>query len=133
MDVYARLLRVPDYYLYDPWDHRLEGYRLDLSRYTYEAMSKDENGRSFSEVLKLGLGVLRSCHEGYDIEWLRFFDKEGHPLPVGLEHGAIEAKRADAEAKRADAEAKRADAEAKRANDALAKLAEYERLLSSRS
>ena len=29
MRIYSRLWKTPEYYLYDPWSHEFEGYRLD--------------------------------------------------------------------------------------------------------
>jgi len=141
-EIYAKVLKTPEYYLYDPIDQRLEGYELDMATRSYRPMEKDKNGRYWSKLLGLGLGVAEGIYEDGDRPWLRWFDREGKVLPhsneradveakraeAEAERADVEAKRAEAEAERADAEAKRADAEAKKVAELQAKLEQYERL-----
>ena len=153
-EIYAKLLKTAEYYLYDPFDQRLDGYELDAATSTYHPMKKDQNGRYWSKRLGLGLGVAEGIYENAAGLWLRWLDQDGKLLPHAKEHADMEAARADAEArekaeavvradaeahradaeaqradaetKRADAEAKRADAEAKKVAELLAKLRQYE-------
>jgi Uma2 family endonuclease/uncharacterized Zn finger protein (UPF0148 family) len=129
------------YIIYDPELHifksKLHAYQLQNGRYhAYPWRHIQKNGVWFSD-LKLGLKVHHARYQGFDDEWLLWFDQTGQILCSGEEKARIatqradvavqkaksarqradaEAKRADTEAKRADTEAKRADAEAKRAD-----------------
>jgi Uma2 family endonuclease len=85
MRIYARLLRVAECFLFDPWDGRLEGYELDSSRGSYERMEADDNGWLRSERLGLRLGKVRSTHAGVEADWLRWIDQQGRILPSGEE------------------------------------------------
>jgi len=124
-EIYAKLLRTPEYFLYDPFDQRLDGYVLDNATSTYRPMEKDENGRYFSEQLKLWLGVATGTYQTASRPWLRWFDREGKVLPHANERAEAEAQRAETEAQRAETEAQRAEAEAQRA-EAEAQRAEAE-------
>jgi len=124
-EIYAKLLRTPEYYLYDPLDQRLDGYVLDGATSRYRPMEKDKDGRYFSEQLKLWLGVATGTYQRSNRPWLRWFDREGKVLPHANERAEAEAQRAEAEAQRAEAEAQRAEAEAHRA-EAEAQRAEAE-------
>ena len=110
-DLYAKVFRTRDYFLFDYDNETLEGYRLTGS--VYEPIAPDRQGRLRSAVLGLDLGlwqgVVRAA-EGAEAEtgtWVRLFDPDGRLVPTFGE--AAEAKAAAAEAK-VDAERARADA-----------------------
>jgi len=126
MRIYARLLRVAEYYLFDPYTAELEGYRLDPIRAEYQPIQPDEQGRLACDRLGLMLGVVPGEFQDYQVDWLRWLDREGQVLPHGEELAEAEAQRAEAEARRAEAEAQRAEAEAQRVQELAAKLAQYE-------
>ena len=121
-DIYARVLQVAEYFLYDPFEKRLEGFRLNVARREYEPITPDDRGRLRSEVLGLWLGVERGTYQTKEERWLRWIDAAGHVLPTGTDQAAearAEAQEAKAEAQEAKAEAQEAKAEADRARERL--------------
>ena len=112
MRIYARLLRVAEYYLFDPYTAELEGYRLDPIRAEYQPIQPDEQGRLACDRLGLMLGVVPGEFQDHQVDWLRWLDREGKVLPHGEEL--------------AEAEDQRAEAEAQRVQELAAKLAQYE-------
>jgi Uma2 family endonuclease len=122
MRIYALLLHVSSYYLFDPLTGVLEGYQLDQSSRSYVPMAPLPDGDLPCAVLGLRLGVRRGRYQGVEAEWLRWLDAEGHVLPTDEERAEAEArKREDAERRAGDAERQLADA-----------LAEIERLKAAR-
>ncbi len=133
MRIYARALKVAEYFLFDPFGGTLEGFELDLSGH-YRPKSRNASGRLESKMLGLELGTLPGRYGEIEADWLRWFERDGRPLALPSEHAELEARRADDEKKRADDEKARADDEKARADqeqaraDALAaRLAAYER------
>lgn len=122
MRVYARALRVPEYFLFDPETNVVEGYTLDTSRWEYTPMERDVDGGYHSEQLGLGLHVVPGTVMGLTTEWLRWTTPQGEVLPNGPElaaqehaRAALERSRAEQEHARAEQERSRADREADRA------------------
>jgi Uma2 family endonuclease len=122
MRIYAKLLHVPEYYLFDPFVGVLEGYGLDVATRSYRRRDADPDGRLRSAVTGLSLGVVQGESGGMEAAWLRWFDGDGSVLPTATE-------RARAEATRAEREAARAEREAARADEAQRRVAELEKLL----
>lgn len=120
MRIYSKVLRVPEYYLYDPETDALEGYRLDVATSTYTPMSREPNGDLVSTRLGLRLGVRPGRYEGVQGNWLRWLDGRGRVLPTGEE----QARAAEENARAAEENARAAE---ERAQDLAARLAEYER------
>jgi len=108
--IYARTLRTAEYYLYDPYEKRLEGYQLDLGRGEYEPMTPDDRGWYRSKMLGLWLGVQRGTFQGLDELWLRWIDDDGLALPSEGDRAAAERAKAAEERARADEQRARADA-----------------------
>ena len=107
MQVYARVLMVGEYYLFDPWTGALEGYTLDRGSRTYRRMpAVDERGTVPCGQLGLRLGVVPGRYHDVETDFLRWLDQEGRVLPTGEELAAIETVRADQEAARAGQEAR---------------------------
>jgi Uma2 family endonuclease len=123
MRLYARTLRVGEYYIYDPWTHRLDGYRLDVGKGQYEALEPLEGGDLPCSQLGLRLGIRHGKVADIETSWLRWLDRHGIPVPTPAEAAS---QRAEAEAQRAEAASQRAEAEAQRAGLAEARLAAYE-------
>ena len=123
--IYAHILGVAEYFLYDPFEKRLEGYKLNIDRSEYEPMQPDERGRVRSDQLGLWLGVLPGRYLTQEELWLRWIDDEGNVLPcgddlaanaqAGAQQAQAEAQQAQAEAQQAQAEAQQAQAEAQQA------------------
>ncbi|KYF76310.1 hypothetical protein BE18_18235 [Sorangium cellulosum] len=119
MRIYAKLLHVPEYYLFDPFKGVLEAYGLDLATMSYVPVAPGANGDVASPRLHLGLGVRRGTYHNLDVDWLRWLDAEGRALPTGEE----QARAAEAQAQAAEAQARTAHDEARLL---AARLAEYE-------
>ncbi len=135
MRIYARALRVAEYFLFDPFSAKLEGYTLDSPRAEYVKKEPDAKGHLECQRLGLRLGVVPSVQWGVDAPWLRWLDERGEPLAMPTEskvrsaRAKTEAARADTEAARAEAEAARAEAEAARAEAEAARAERLEREL----
>lgn len=115
MDLYARVWRTGEYFLYEPFGGVLEGYELDGVTHEYRPKTPNPEGDLEVRQMALRLGTRPGRQHELDGPWLRWIDPEGHALPSGLERADVERQRADAERQRADALA--------------AKVAEYERRL----
>ncbi len=115
MGIYARILRVAEYYLFDPFETRLEGFVLDVQHDAYRPIQRDERGWLRSGKLGMHIGTVRCSHAGIEADWLRWIDEQGRVLPTGEE-------RADTEASRAAAETSRADSAQERLRTAARKL-----------
>ena len=97
-DVYGRIFRTPEYFLYEPWTETLDGLRLAGD--VYVPLLPDAEGRIWSEKLGLKLGLWRGLRTGVETTWVRLFDN-GRLVPTPEE---AERQRADAEHQRAKAE-----------------------------
>ena len=87
--IYATVLRVAEYFLYDPFEERLEGYALDPVSREYRPMATDERGWLRSAQLGLRLGVLPGSYSGREGAWLRWSDDGDQPLPTGEERANV--------------------------------------------
>jgi Uma2 family endonuclease len=129
MRIYARLLRVPHYYLFDPLSAVLEGYLLDQERGDYVRMEPLPDGDLPCLRLHLRVGTRHGVHQGVEADWLRWIDEHGQVLATAEE----QARAAEEQARAAEARAKE---ESRRRSDAERKLAEalaeIERLKGSR-
>lgn len=119
MDIYARIMGVMEYYLYDPLTAQLEGYLLDPTR-RYRRMIPAEDGSVPCQLLGLRLAVRPGAYQLVEGLWLRWVDPKGDTVPH-------DGERADAEAQRAETESRRAETESRRAAAMAERLAEYER------
>jgi Uma2 family endonuclease len=130
MRIYAQLMRVSTYYLFDPFTGVLEGYELDRSARGYVRMAPLPDGDLPCAVLGLRMGVRQGRYQGIDAEWLRWLDAEGRVLPTDEERAREAAtQREDAERRAREAATQREDAERRLAEA----LAEIERLKTARS
>lgn len=83
--LYERVFHTSEYYLYDPFSHEFIGYHLHRGH--YETATPDEQGRIYSTLANLYLGV----HEG----WLRWMTPEGIVLPTPEERAQQAEMRAE--------------------------------------
>lgn len=97
-DVYEQTFRTPEYYCYDPYTKKLEGWRLANAH--YEPIAPNERGWLWSKQLGLWLGTWNGWYVVQNATWLRFYDAEGNLLPTRAEElerlAAEEKQRADA-------------------------------------
>jgi Uma2 family endonuclease len=133
-DLYARVFRTPEYFLYEPDTGKLEGFRL--VRGSYRPMRLDAQGRLWSEQLGFSLGLWQGVVGGREDSWVRLFRSDGSLVPTEAEaereQVEAERRRADGERQRAETERERADGERERANAAEAELARLRALLAER-
>jgi Uma2 family endonuclease len=97
MRVYESVLRVPEYFWYDPFTQELAGFVLRNGR--YEPIAPNASGRLPSRALGLELGIRTGTYLGNEAPWLRWFLPSGEVLPTRHE-AAAEAERARDEARR---------------------------------
>lgn len=126
-DLYARVFRTAEYFLYEPKTRRLEGLRL-AGRF-YQPIPPDENGRLWSEQLGVSLGLWHGVVDARQADWVRLFRPDGSLVPTRTEAAT---QRAEAEHQRAEAANQRAEAEHRRAEAAEAELARLRALLAER-
>jgi Uma2 family endonuclease len=119
-DLYSRVWRTPEYFLYEPDTRTLEGFRLAGT--SYRPLRPDEQGRFWSEQLRVSLGLWRGVVGGLEYDWVRLFRPDGSLVQT----------EAEAERQRAESEGQRAEAERQRAKSAEAELARLRALLAER-
>ncbi|WP_437612437.1 Uma2 family endonuclease [Sorangium sp. So ce834] len=107
MRIYAKVLRVPEYFLFDPMKNLLEGYALDVGSRAYRPMDSSAGGELVSQQLGLRLGVRDGSYLGSEGKWLRWLDAEGRPLPTAEEQARAAEERAQALAEKLAAYEKR--------------------------
>jgi|SRR6185295_3004487 len=93
-DLYARVFRTPEYYLYDPATRMLEGFRLAAR--VYRPMELDAKGRLWSDQLGVFLGPWHGVYSDREGDWIRLFRSDGRMVPTPDER----AEAAEAEAAR---------------------------------
>lgn len=117
--IYERTFRTPEYYMYDPAERQLDGWRL--VNHLYQPIQPNERGWLWCEQLKLWLGLADSTYSGKEALYLRFFDEAGNLVPTAAEAAekrldeaqlTVQAAQQRAEAERARAETERTRAEA---------------------
>ena len=123
--IYQHRLRVPEYFLFDPWTAELEGFGLHEGR--YEPIMPDATGRMPSRALGLTLVRWDGTFRGETARWLRWATPDGTLLPTGEEAADEQHRRAENEHQRAEAERRRADDAQRRLAELEARLARYER------
>jgi Uma2 family endonuclease len=104
-DVYEQDFHTPEYFLYDPSQHTIEGWRLNAHN-KYQPITPNERGWLWSEKLELWLGTWKGEYVGLEATWPRFYDANGRLVPRESEG---EAARAEVEKQRAEIEKQRAD------------------------
>lgn len=102
-DIYARLLKVGHYYVFDPESGELHGFALRNDRHEYAPLEESASGRLPCPPLSLELGLHDRRYQGVGGPWLRWFTPEGELLLLGDERAEAERERAEAERERADA------------------------------
>lgn len=93
-DIYARLVRVPSYVIYDPFTTQLEVYTLDLATRRYVAEVPDARGLYRIPGVGLALGVREGSYLGVQGPWLRWFRDDGSVLETPEEASLVAEERA---------------------------------------
>jgi len=107
-DLYGRVWRTSEYFLYEPDTLTLEGFRLTGG--TYRPLVPDGQGRLWSERLGVFLGLWHGVVGGQEDHWVRPYRPDGSLVPSAEERAEAECQRAENERRRADAERQRAEA-----------------------
>jgi Uma2 family endonuclease len=90
-DLYARVFRTAEYFLYEPETRALEGLRL-ADRF-YQPIQPDKNGRLWSEQLGVFVGLWQGSVLGKQMaDYVRLFRPDGSLVPTQAE---AERQRAD--------------------------------------
>jgi Uma2 family endonuclease len=115
-EIYERVFRTAEYFLYDPGSGSLEGFHL-VDR-AYQPLRLGRRGRLPSERLGVSIGLWRGVIRKRRDTWVRLFRRDGTLVPTADERAEEESRRAEAERQRAQAEYQRAEAEHQRAEAA---------------
>lgn len=119
---YERILSVPIYVIFDPYEPRLEVRRLQQSQYILQEPT--EEGRYWLPELELFLGVWYGTRLGLTLNWLRWWDEAGNMLLWSAQQAEQERQRAEQERQRAETAIAQAQAEQQRTESLIAKLRE---------
>jgi Putative restriction endonuclease len=115
---YEKILKVPNYIIFEPEFGLLEVYRLREDNYVLEL--PDVAGRHWFAELGLFLGAWRGPKSGRNGYWLRWWDAQGQLLPWGVEQ-LQQAQQINQERQRADAAQLKADEAQLKADEAQLK------------
>src|SRR5690606_34256398 len=85
MRIYARSLKVAEYFLFDPFSGVFEGYELDALHAAYVPKVPNAEGRFSCERLGLYLGKARGTLYAVETDWLRWFSRDGQLLEMPAE------------------------------------------------
>jgi Uma2 family endonuclease len=98
---YERILKVPNYIIFEPDSGSLEMYRLTTTE-QYILQDPDENKRYWIAEMNLYLGVWQGMRENRTGYWLRWWDEQGQILLWGAELAEQQRQRAEQEQQRAE-------------------------------
>jgi hypothetical protein len=119
--LYGERMRVSEYFVYDPRDSSLVGWRLMNSHYD-TPLEVEPGNRIWSKELELYVGPWDGVFLGHRDRWLRFYDVHGNLIPTFGEAAQAEADAAAQKATAAEARASAAEAELERLRQELAAL-----------
>ncbi|WP_088242249.1 Uma2 family endonuclease [Calothrix rhizosoleniae] len=104
---YEKILQVPTYVTYDPYEAIIEVRCLQNGHYTLQ--QADTNGHFWIPELELFLGIWQGERLCQTMNWLRWWDKQGNLLLWSSEQAEQERERAEQERERAEQERERAE------------------------
>ncbi len=90
-DLYERVFHTYEYFCYDPFAQRLDGWRLLDGGYA--ELRANEQGRLECKKLGLWLGTWKGMYLGDEAVWLRFFTSDGQVVPIRAEGAEAEVAR----------------------------------------
>lgn len=109
MEIYAKVLSVGEYFIFDPLTAELNGYVLDMTARRYRELTKNDDGALTCAQLDLSLKVVESPEDKKDGAWLRWLDKKDAVLATPLEEAERQVSRADDALSRVEEAEKRAE------------------------
>jgi Uma2 family endonuclease len=98
---YERILKAPNYIIFEPDSGSFEMYRLDKTE-RYILTQPSENQRYWIAQMNLYLGVWQGTRDNRSGNWLRWWDEQGNLLLWGSELAEQERQRAEQERERAE-------------------------------
>lgn len=119
---YEKILQIPTYVIFNPYDLTIEVRRLENGQYVLQAPSA--SGRFWISELELFLGIWQGTRLGLNIYWLRWWDEAGNLLLWSSEQAEQERQRAEQERQRADEAIAKLEIERQRQATLAAKLRE---------
>lgn len=120
-DIYEKLFKAPDYFIYYPEKDVFEGFTWTVAG--YEPKIPNDKGWLWCNVLGLWLGRWSGAYQDKTYLYLRWYDRDGNLIPT-IEEAAQQ---------RAEVEKQRAEAEKQRAEAAEAELARLKSLLAQQT
>ncbi|MCC5637903.1 Uma2 family endonuclease [Nostoc sp. CHAB 5844] len=106
---YERILKVPNYAIFEPDSGNLEIYCLDNNTDRYTIQTPNDNQHYWISEMNLYLGVWQGTRENRTGYWLRWWDEQENLLLWGFELAEQERQRAEQERQRAEQERQRAE------------------------
>ncbi|MEH2281173.1 MAG: Uma2 family endonuclease [Nostoc sp.] len=91
---YERILKVPNYIIFEPDSGSVEMYRLQSTE-QYILQEPDENQRHWIAEINLYVGIWQGTRENRTGKWLRWWDKQENLLLWGGELAEQERQRAE--------------------------------------
>ncbi|AFZ58131.1 Uma2 family endonuclease [Anabaena cylindrica FACHB-243] len=99
---YERILKVPNYIIFEPDTGNLEVYRLNTNTGLYALQDPHENQFYWIEEMNLYLSVWEGFRENRAGKWLRWWDEQKNLLLWGLELVEQERQQTEKERQRAE-------------------------------
>lgn len=96
-DLYARVFRTAEYFMYEPETRQLEGLSLVRRSSSYRPILPDTNGRLWSDQLGVLVGLWHGLVDGKEGEWGRLFRPDGSLMPTEAEAERLRADAAESE------------------------------------
>lgn len=84
-DIYARVWRLPEYFVFEPFTATLEGWELDRATQSYIPKQPDARGDLPAHQMNMALGVRPLPLYGLPAPSLRWILPDGTPLPTSEE------------------------------------------------
>jgi Uma2 family endonuclease len=92
---YEKILKVPNYIIFEPDSGELEVYRLEKNSKQYQIQTSNQNQRYWIEDIKLYLGIWEGTRENLTPKWLRWWDEQGNLILWSSELVEQEKQRAE--------------------------------------
>lgn len=99
---YERVFHTNEYFVYDPAEKKLQGWRLNANQ-RYQEITPNDQGWLWCGQLGLWLGTWKGKYQDKHEVYVRFFDKDGKLIPSAIERIHVERLHAEAQRQRAEA------------------------------
>ena len=97
-EVYEQILKIPYYVVYDRYENRFLGFKLERSGGSYRYRELDlSGGKLWLEELGLGLGIWQGSYKQVSGAWLRFYDAQGNWISTPIERAEQPQQQAEQE------------------------------------